>query len=45
MIISKLMLIWQQEYVAVFHHLYLKFKKAAGFAIGVVGDAGVRANA
>ena len=28
-----------------FSSLVFKYKKAAGFAIGVVGDAGVRANA
>ncbi|MFN9900436.1 MAG: hypothetical protein ACK55Z_16935 [bacterium] len=37
--------IWRPDSVADSVHLYSSFIKAAGLAIGIVGDAGVRANA
>ena len=43
--LSKATVIWLQDSVVDSVHLYSFFIKAAGLAIGIVGDAGVRANA
>ena len=45
MIISKDIPIQLLDYVVDFHHWYFFIEQAAGLAIGIVGDAGVRANA